>query len=369
MRQVKIVDQGVVASEPDRVFGYYAWPTVTRDANGDLVVVCSGKRIMHVCPFGKVVMLKSKNEGKTWSAPMIPIDTPLDDRDAGIVYLGDQKLVVTTFNNKIEQQRQWAKTYKFGHGSDELRALSAAYLPNVDEKRDEDHYLGSLMALSEDNGHSWTPPYRAPVTAPHGPNRLRSGGLIYAGTPYPPRPEGTEYPIHVYRTDDLKHFKKCAEIPACAEAAHAYHNESHIIELPSGRLLLQVRLDERGKPYEERLFSIAQSVSDDGGTTWSPLRLTGADGAPPHLLLHSSGTLISAYGRRKPVYGIQAMFSRDEGDSWDSGYYLWDQGRNSDLGYPASIELDNHDIFTVFYAIQPGETLCSILWVRWQLPD
>ena len=127
-------------------------------------------------------------------------------------------------------------------------------------------------------------------------------------------------------------------------------------------------MDELGKRYEDRLFTICQSVSDDGGKTWTAPRMTGATGAPPHLLYHSSGTLISTYGRRTPDYGIQVMLSRDDGDHWDTDYFIWDKGENVDLGYPASVELDNGDLFTVYYAIKPGEKLCSILWTRWRLP-
>ncbi len=368
MKHAQMIAQGTVVADPESTFGYYAWPTVARDAKGHLLVACSGKRIMHVCPFGKVVLFKSEDEGKSWSAPLIALDTPLDDRDAGLLHMGEGKLVLTSFNNTLAQQREWAISYKFGYGSEALRALSAAYVPTVAQEAAEARYLGSLMAHSTDNGRSWGPPVRVPVSAPHGPSRLRSGGIVYAGTPFPAQPEGSACPIHVYRSDDLHHFEKLAELAACQDAPHAFHNESHIIELPSGRLLLHVRLDERGKPYEERLFGIAQSVLDDGGHSWSPLRLTQAEGAPPHLLLHSSGVLISAYGKRKPPYGIQAMFSRDEGDSWDVGTYLWSEGRDSDLGYPATVELDNGDLFTVFYAVRPGEEKCSILWVRWKLP-
>ena len=78
---VKILEHGTVFSQPDRVTGYAAWPSVTRDADGTLVAAFSGNRIMHVCPYGKVLLVKSRDEGKTWSAPIIAVDTPLDDRD------------------------------------------------------------------------------------------------------------------------------------------------------------------------------------------------------------------------------------------------------------------------------------------------
>lgn len=368
MKRVQVIDSGVVISQPDNVLGYNAWPSIAKDDAGNLLVVCSGNRIMHVCPYGKVVMLKSRDEGKTWSAPMLPVDTPLDDRDAGILNLGGGKMAISTFNNSMEFQHENATREGFGYGSQDRKAMALAYLPNVDAETQE-RYLGSLMSLSEDDGHSWSAPYKVPLTAPHGPNILKDGSVIYAGVPFPSSPVGTSHPVHVYKSDNYHDFYKLAEIPVCPELPQGLHCECHVVELDSGRLVLHIRAEEIGKPYEERLFSIAQSISDDGGKTWSVPRLTGAAGSPPHLLHHSTGAVICVYGKRRPTYGIQAMISRDNAETWDLDYYLWDQGQNADLGYPASVELANGDIFTVFYAIIPGQKLCSILWTRWKLPQ
>lgn len=367
IKYANIIDSGIALSKTENVLGYSAWPSVARDADGNILMACSGNRIMHVCPFGKVLVVKSKNEGKSWSSPMIAVDTPLDDRDAGILSLGGGRLMISTFNNTRADQRKWADGGKYG--SDTLRNLAMAYLPALSDSQEE-KYIGSLLCISEDNGFSWGEPFKAPVTSPHGPCLLKSGSLIYAGIPYhSDLPALPGHPVAVYKSDDCRNFYKIADIPVCPEYPDFAYNEVHVAELPNGRLVLQTRIDEFGKSYEERVFTICQSVSDDGGKTWTVPKLTGATGAPPHLLYHSSGTLISVYGRRTPGYGIQAMFSKDNGDSWDTDYFIWDKGQNADLGYPASVELDNGDILTVFYTMIPGEKLCSVLWTRWRLPE
>jgi hypothetical protein len=63
---------------------------------------------------------------------------------------------------------------------------------------------------------------------------------------------------------------------------------------------LHIRLEEEGKRSEERLFTLCQSISDDGGKTFVVPRPLLNEGAPPHLLQHSSGAVICTYGRRKP---------------------------------------------------------------------
>ncbi len=373
-KNVVVVDNGVVFSKPDNVFAYAAFPSVVKDDDGNILVAFTGNRIMHVCPYGKVLVTKSRNEGKTWSSPTIAVDTPLDERDAGILNLGRGCLLVSTFNNTRDDQRSWVTGGQIGWDSDYfytndvLKNLALAYLPTVTDIQ-EKKYIGSLISISENNGFSWDEPFGVPITSPHGPNLLKDGSLIYAGTPYHSGPVDPEHPILVYKSENRKDFYKIADIPVCPEKKDVLYSEPHIIELPNSRLVLHIRMDELGKKYEERLFTICQSVSDDGGKTWSAPKLTGATGSPPHLFLHSSGTLISAYGRRTPRFGIHVMISKDNAQNWDVDYFIWDKGENVDLGYPASIELDNGDIFTVFYAMTPGEKSCSILWTRWRLPE
>lgn len=240
-RYVEVVAQGTVMSQPERVTGYAAWPSVTRDANGDLVVAFSGNRIMHVCPYGKVLVRKSTDEGKTWSSPMIAVDTPLDDRDAGILYLGNRRMLISTFNNTRAFQEKEAM--RGVYGPKERTDMVKAYLPNVTDEMEE-RYLGSLLSMSDNNGFSWQEPYHAPVSAPHGPNLMNDGSIIYAGTPVGEK--NPDFPIAVYRSEDGLKFEKLADIPKCPDLAFCAYAEPHILQLPAregrpGRILLHIR--------------------------------------------------------------------------------------------------------------------------------
>ena len=75
---------------------YHGWSTLTRRTNGELLVVCSGGREAHVCPFGRVELIRSTDDGRTWSFPRVLLDGPIDDRDAGIVETAKGTLLVTT---------------------------------------------------------------------------------------------------------------------------------------------------------------------------------------------------------------------------------------------------------------------------------
>ena len=97
MKNAKVIYHGIIHRSLGSPFRYHGWPSVCRLDDGALAAVWSGFRLAHVCPYGKTAMSKSYDEGKTWCSPMIINDTPLDDRDAGIVNISGGSLLVTWF--------------------------------------------------------------------------------------------------------------------------------------------------------------------------------------------------------------------------------------------------------------------------------
>ena len=85
-----------ICKEPGR---YIGWPSVICTKGGELLAVFSGDRDSHVCPWGKVQLVRSKDGGETWSAPISIRNDSLDDRDAGIMELANGDLVVTYFSS------------------------------------------------------------------------------------------------------------------------------------------------------------------------------------------------------------------------------------------------------------------------------
>ncbi len=75
---------------------YQGWPSICK-GEGDTLYAASSLRIAHVDPFSVTAFFKSEDGGKTWSEPKIINDTPTDDRDTGILYMGNGRLLVTFF--------------------------------------------------------------------------------------------------------------------------------------------------------------------------------------------------------------------------------------------------------------------------------
>ena len=89
---------------------YHGWPTLARRRNGQLLLVCSGGRESHVCPFGQVELMRSDDDGATWTFPRVLLDLAIDDRDAGILETAKGTLLATTFSSL-------AYEYQFNNGN------------------------------------------------------------------------------------------------------------------------------------------------------------------------------------------------------------------------------------------------------------
>ena len=92
-----------IIQNPNSKFNYFAWPSVARLHDGTLAAVCSGFRIGHVCPFGKVVMAKNTDDGKTFldseRVLMQQLDAPQEK------FVGNTTLGILFTNAKLDKAR------------------------------------------------------------------------------------------------------------------------------------------------------------------------------------------------------------------------------------------------------------------------
>ena len=355
------------------LFDNYFWPSITRLKDGRLAVASSGDRLAHICPFGKVVMSTSSDEGETWTAPKVLINGPLDDRDAGITPLGDGFVITSfTLSKKFIETRIDHRSHL---SSDEKKELARKRVAEITHE-DELAYLGSYFYVFDKNAELISRT-RMPLTAPHGFSVLNNGLLFLVGRRYIPHDYGmidgrTDLPmegIGYMTTPDCYHFSPISWITLPKEelARGGLFCEPHAIQLKSGRILLHIRLQY---PENNKAFEIYQSVSDDGGKTFSvPAPLNTPDGrqcgSPPHLLETEEGDVVLTYGRRIEPYGECARVSRDGGETWSREIVLRDDGPSWDLGYPASVQLKSGEILTVYYQIPKGKTNRAILYTKW----
>ncbi|MCQ2385392.1 MAG: glycoside hydrolase [Clostridia bacterium] len=364
MKRHDILSHHVVMESKDSLHNYFGWPTVARLQDGRLACAASGFRLDHVCPFGKAVLSFSEDNGKTWSLPTPVIDTPLDDRDAGLLAFGKNSLMVTSFNNTVKFQRVWngwrydnLSKMEEGPEKNKYKLHSdyvAAYLDFLDAQGEpyQKKYLGATYRISRDGGISWGDVHISPVTSPHGPLCTREGKLLWVGRCFSDMvtPHEKEE-IRCYEMDGEGKMTLLGVVPPAVSPKEKVLNcEPYAIELPDGKILVHIRLDGKGDTH---CFTVYQSVSADGGRTFSTPKPVNEEfgGAPSHIILHSSGKLIAAVGRRKAPYGIRVLTSSDGGETWEESI-LTDDAGSADLGYPSTAELPDGTLYTVWYERQ-----------------
>ena len=108
-------------------------------------------------------------------------------------------------------------------------------------------------------------------------------------------------PIEAHKsTDGGRTWELLGRVPPVPGATDSNCHEPHVVELPSGRLVAMVRIEDHGKDWLDPdadlvTFSMVQTASDDGGRSWSVPTPLGYHGSPPHLMRHSSGALVLSY--------------------------------------------------------------------------
>lgn len=296
----------------------------------------------------------SNDDGRTWTSPRVINDSPLDDRDVGIVSLGGRKLALAWFTT--DNRGAPPTAYQ-----QQLDAWDAArWQEGLASMTDEGaaRYVGSWVRISGDSGITWNEPVRVSVSAPHGPIRLASGILLYFGKQLASKENDWTISVGgigaIGSVDDGNTWEPLGSVPLADDEDFECFHEPHSVELPGGRIVGLIRNDPNHHDYRNRQpgqtdFEMYQTVSDDGGKTWSAAEPLGFHGSPPHLLLHSIGALACVYGYREKPYGERVMISRDRAESWEYDYVLRDDGPHPDLGYPSSVELGDGSILTVYY--------------------
>ena len=343
---------------------YLGWPSIARRAGGEILVVFSGDREAHACPYGKIQMIRSSDSGESWSEAETVCNTVLDDRDPGIVVLSSGTLVVSWFNldfgrftaEDLDQSRKALSAPVVDGWVRHYRKIPREYLKHDWWTR-----------RSTDGGSTWEEPVASLANTPSGPIELGDGRLLFVGTTYGDEKLSTQSgAIAVESTDDGRTWRQVGAIPEPpdAQGMQLWFHEPSVAETPEGKLvcLARCQAEDRSDRY------LRQSESVDGGRTWTVPHPTPMWGYPPHAVSLNSGDLLVTYGHRREPYGRRACISRDGGLTWDIGneIVLCDDAPNADLGYPATLELEPNELLTVDYQHEAGEKTV-IVGTRWSL--
>jgi len=224
---------------------------------------------------GRAMIIRSTDEGQTWSKPDTIIDTPADDRHPSFLELPDGTILCTFF------------TY-----------------PGQGDPAKEPELSGRTNIIrSFDGGKTWEQtPRRLPspfvFDATDGPPILMKDGAVLLAVYGSPKP-GVPEQVGVFQSKDKG---ETWQLLSVVKTDHEM-SEPTVAQLPNGRLVLMAR------PEGDIAWS------DDGGRTWTAPIHFGIRMFEPGLLTLKDGTLLCLHGSYG-AGGFRAIFSTDGGATW-----------------------------------------------------
>ncbi|WP_406699535.1 SGNH/GDSL hydrolase family protein [Singulisphaera sp. Ch08] len=318
----------IVISKGKEAYWYQAFPDACRLKNGDILAAFYAG-YTHVSlaaddfPLGgRLCMVRSSDEGHTWSEPAVLFDDADDNRDPHLAQLDDGTLICTFFSTAEKNQTR-LKTIKD---------------PKLFEQVRKD--TGVQIVTSRDNGKTWDKK----------PRSLFSDWVCSA--PVRQLPNGVCV-LGLYRGDDVTGLSiagtarstdrgRTWEPPVAIKAPPGVglNAETDVIRLADGRLYAALR------SFTDDMYF---AISDDEAKSWSEAKKAGFPAHAPHLNRLSDGSII--LGHRLPKTSIHV--SGDDAKTWRGPYLI-----DSCIGaYPATVELKDHSILIIYYTEGGGSAI------------
>jgi Neuraminidase (sialidase) len=294
---------------------YAAFPDVCRLSNGDpFCVFYSGYG--HVSTpntkwpkGGRIMAVRSSDNGKSWSKPVVVIDTDQDDRDPSVSCLKDGTLLLNWFTLQQEQ-------------------------------------VAVMLARSTDQGKTWSQPVTLDLDSPYPfacstPIRQLTGGSLILGLYHEDAKKNLAFGGTVKSYDGGKTWTHLALI---GEKSGVFLDaETDVVPLRDGTLLAALRSSKVDMHFAH---------SKDGGKSWGPVKTFGFKGHCPYFLRHSSGVILLAH--RLPATSLH--WSIDEGRTWQGPVQIDSVGG----AYPSMVELPTGEVYCVYYEEGKGSSIRGV---------
>jgi hypothetical protein len=293
-----------VISRGEAAGTYQAFPDACRLQNGDILCAFYAGYGHVSLPNeswpkgGRLCMVRSSYEGRTWTTPEVLFDDGDDNRDPHLTQLRDGSLLCSFFS---------------------------LYMDGTTRKG-----TGAQIVRSRDGGKTWSAAARAVAPGHYcsAPVRELPDGTCILGT-YD-ESNGKAWGGVIRSTDQGETWG--AAIAIGKDSGVYLDAETDLILRQDGSLYAALRSSKVHMYY---------ATSSDLGLTWSPVQDIGFDGHAPHFTRLSTGEVLLTH--RLPQTALHV--SRDDCKTWQ-GPYILDQVIGA---YPATVELKDGTILAIYY--------------------
>ncbi len=294
----------------------------------------------HVDP-NSYLMMVSSTDGEHWTEqPELFYAHPFGgSQDPCLLQLQDGKLLCASYCWRYLTQEAVSKLKK----------------PYLQTSAEGFIFMGGYLVYSTDGGEKW----QGPVYPPHLNDEINYNAM---GIPLSAYNRGALYEgkdgrifwavaastasghtnTHLLTSADegLTWEYSC---PVASDTVASF-NETSVYETPKGDIVAFMRsakIDDQA--------CIARST--DGGKSFQEWKSMGFQGHPLHALRLHDNRVMLTYGYRHKPAGIRARILNAECTDYEtaSEFIIRDDGGSNDLGYPWSVQLDEHRVLVVYY--------------------
>lgn len=283
------------------------FPSVTRLNNGELICVFYYSP-GHVHPRGAIALVRSDDDGNSWTLPEIIIDTPYDDRDPHIVQLKDGRIILS-----------WFTTY------------------HATEARNSKCFV----ATSSDYGRTWSRPI--PVSSESFATSEKVLELS-DGTLLLPLYDWKDSVLFQSR-DGGEHWERVASISNGEKMKTGVtFNETALAALGEGHIVAVMRT-AGGDGYAYITHSY------DHGRTWEQPVALGVKAHAPDMLVMDQGVFLCYGSIAYPGRWVVGMFGDPRKNFANAKEQVIYAGATkvADMSYPAAVQIGDNTLFVVFY--------------------
>lgn len=367
---------------------YASFPHLALDQNGDLLLVfreagsetaaaALREEHSHQDLDARIRFMRSADGGRTWS-------------ESNIIQAGDPQTGITPSDPAITVLRDGRYLVRYA----QWRLMPISRRAELDglihrhfvRRGQAGQIYGDGFSISADQGRTWAAidvKYKTHLSgfaSREAVIQLSDDSLIlpvYAGYP-----SGAEQAWLLRSWDGGQTWEDASLIasdpnPAAQYRQGANYNETALAVLDATTLLALLRVDRNFHTEDAAQSFMSEggsggleySVSYDVGLTWEKPRSTDIFGQPAHLLRLKDGRLLATYGHRRQPYGVRvalARFASQKGWMTKAQAILRDDAAGWDVGYPASVQLPDGSIYSVYY-LHEADGLRYISGTHWDL--
>lgn len=336
--------------------GHFAFPDVVRLKSGKFMAVYRNGST-HADQSGAIIVSLS-NDGVNWGEPDILLDdTTIDDRDPSITVFSDGRVGMNWFKYRYpaDYSEPWVHHLFF--------AVSDSSGLNFGEPVQVDGgvFDYSETAVMDENGIWLDDENGSEVTvAASSSSMIEDGGKIiipgYFGNAlnWQSMDKTPKTRVVLFESPDGGATWEPNEVKAEIDE-ETWLQEPALLKVTDKRWLLHVRTGVGSSPSNKG--DMVQSISEDGGKTWSPYKSLGFVAHAPELLKLENGVLVSSFrwleweGLKATREAVSMVYSLDGGETWSDVIEILDCGK-VECGYPGMVELPDNKILVVYYT--PG---------------